>query len=122
MMTEESFMNRYPIYARIDTKAVVDSASVISGGRAQDYGLSPWSDHICVDATTGTQCDPWDAQGADRADVRFVEVAVSLPQGSEGDRCQMEVHGGSGSYQTWHEFRDGHWEEQSTTVPWQLSA
>jgi len=111
-------MDRHPIYTRIDTKAMIDAASVISGGRAQDYGLSPWSDHICVDLT-GAQCDPWDAQGAD---VRFVEVAASLPQGSEGDRCEMESHGGSGSYQTWYEFRDGHWEEQGTTVPWQLSA
>ncbi len=75
---------------------------VLSGGNAQNEGLSPFADY-------GFRDGMWED---------LEEVFPSDPK--IGDTYTMIIHGGSGSYQSWYEFDGNEWIETGTTVPWQM--
>lgn len=100
---------------------------IVSGGRAQEFGLSPWADWVALDASGQPTDQWWDDQGSPRTDLQWVHPEAPFPTARDdgsplevGDGYRREVYGGSGAYHAWYEWDGTAWVETATTIPWQL--
>lgn len=113
-------MNRQPVLQYNGQDVTI---FVLSSSGAQAYGLSPWADWIWLNGDGVPSHRLWRPDGTPPQRGKFVKIQATLPaKANEGDTCELRVHGSDGTYQTWHAFRSGAWQEEASTVPWQMRA